>query len=118
MQNVARQQAAASGLGRGGGLNTRERLIQEDLNRRGIASMRDIRAGALAEGRAGVTRANELATQMFLNQGFTLPESGRGTSSIGRFPNFNFATSPAPTTQQSLTRLPTQSQQSFTARRF
>jgi len=139
-QNVARQQAASSGLGRGGGLDTTQRLIDEDFNRRGIASMRDIRSGLLGEGRAGTARANEIASGLFINQGFELPESGTGQSSLGAFPNFDFAVSPTKTsvpTQappagtpfRGITRLPTTTQQpqqfgapsgqrTFTARRF
>lgn len=129
-QNLARDRAASSGLGKGGGLNTAERLIQEEFNRRGIASMRDIRSGLLSEGRAGVARAGELAAGLFTDQGFELPESGQGTAIQSAFPTFNFAT---PGTTQStataakavapvrkaLTKLPTTTgERSFTARRF
>ncbi|GAF78277.1 unnamed protein product, partial [marine sediment metagenome] len=131
-QNLARERAGASGLGSGGGLDTAQRLIQEDFNRRGIASMRNIRGSLLAEGRAGVTRANEQAAGLFTDQSFELPESGSGTPSIGPLPNYNFATQSAqPQTQaKQLTQLPqAQNKQltklplstgarSFTARRF
>jgi len=127
-QNVARDQAAASGLGGGGNLDIRERMIQEDLNRRNIAAMRNIRSGQLAEGRAGVSRANELASQAFFQQGFELPESGQGQAFQSRFPTYNFAL-PGTTAQRStaapigtraakrpLTTLPTQPS-SITVRR-
>jgi hypothetical protein len=100
--NVARRQAAASGLGAGGGLNAAQRLIQEDLNRRNISAMRDIRSGLLAEGRAGTSRANELAAQAFFTQGFQLPESGVGAPSAG-FNDFSFAFGPRPQTTPTAT---------------
>jgi hypothetical protein len=89
--NIARAQAGASGLGRGGGLNTAERLIQEDLNRQNISAMRGIRSGLLAEGRGGVARANENVGNAFWQRSYELPESGGGAAWNPGYTNYDWA---------------------------